>query len=329
MDQTIEKSIPAANQTPAETPMPVISSVEYSSNLSRFAAYLVDSIILGLISTLLILPLVLLTKSDSQIFSQIFPLLPNVFGIFYFTYFHSKDGQTVGMKFLGIKIINEDGSNLTFGGALLRYFLCGILNFVTIGIASLWALFNPKKQTLYDLMSKTIYVAQDEKQSRAKWIVGGYCCCGPILVGLGVAGLASLGIANIGALTNTGALNQVPGRSGSMPKASTPLIPTNNSIEITKPIQPTTTMQKSKQNQVTYDIIDLDTASPEIIGQVEACVRGFKADPTVGKYDFTEFCKCRTDLMINLKKSGQESAQYCSAYFPEEVKNLTNMGKTN
>jgi uncharacterized RDD family membrane protein YckC len=314
MDQTVENSNPAAKQTPAETPMPVISSVEYSSNLSRFAAYLVDTIILFLTGAIISAPFAIIIKADSSIFT----ILPYIISIFYFSYFHSKSGQTVGMKFLGIKIINEDGSNLTFGGAFLRYFLCGILNFVTIGIASLWALFNPKKQTLYDLILKTIYIAQDEQKSRAKWVVGGYCCCGPILVGLGVAGLVSLGIAN------TGALNQVPGMSGSMPKTSTPSIPSNNSLEMTKPIQPTTTMQKPKLNQASYDIMDLETASPEIKGQVTACVQNLKSDPTVGKYDFTEFCKCAADFVLNMKKTPQESSQYCSTYLPEEVKNLVN-----
>jgi uncharacterized RDD family membrane protein YckC len=318
MDQTVENSNPAANQTPAETPMPVISSVEYSSNTTRLAAYIIDTCILALIGLVISVPLTHLFNSDSSIFSILLPVI----GPFYFSYLQSKNGQTVGMKFLGIKVIKEDGSNLTFGGALARYFLFGILDFLTIGIASLWALFNPKKQTLYDIVVKTIYVAQDEKQTRAKWVIGGYCCCGPILFVLGMVALVTFG-----ALSLT-ALSQVPGLKGAMPKASTPSIPTSNSLEMTKPVQPTPTFQKPASNQMAYDLLDLETASVEIKNQVDACVKGFKADPTVGKYDFTEFCKCGTDYMLNMKKTAQESAQYCATYFPEEVKNLTNMGKT-
>jgi uncharacterized RDD family membrane protein YckC len=314
MDQTVENSNPAANQTPAEIPMPVISSVEYSSNTSRIAAYIIDSIILSVISGLISA----LIRADYNGTSVLVTFL----GIFYFGYFHSKTGQTPGMKFLGIKIIKEDGSNLNLGSAVLRYILSIILGTVTLGISCLWALFNPKKQTLHDLVVKTIYVAQDEKLSRAKWVIGGYCCCGPILIVLGMVALVTLGV-----LSST-TLDQIPALNRSMPKTSTPSIPSNNSLEMTKPVQPTPTFQKPASNQMAYDLLDLETASPEIKGQVTACAQNLKSNPTVGKYDFTEFCKCAADYVLNMKKTPQESSQYCSTYLPEEVKNLTNMGKT-
>ncbi len=313
MGQPVQNSNPEISKTTAETPVPIISSAGYSSNLSRFAAYIVDSIILGLIGTLLTLPLVLLTKSDSQIFS----FLPAVIGIFYFIYFHSKDGQTVGMKILGIKIINEDGSNLDLKGASIRYLLWAILTPITIGIAPLWALFSSKKQTLYDLISKTIYVAQDEKQSRAKWIVGGYCCCGPILVGLGLAALFSLGIAN------SGAFNQLPGMGGSVPKATTTKLPTSNSIDRTQPFQPktietTTTVSTTKEvkNSEPFQPKTIETTTTiSTTNEVKnsefykACARSAPMG-----VDFSAYCECATKEFESGQTDVNTIVNSCKSY---------------
>jgi hypothetical protein len=75
MDQTVENSNPAANQTPAETPMPVISSVEYPSNTTRFAAYIIDTCILTLIGLVISVPLTHLFNSDSSIVGILFSIL--------------------------------------------------------------------------------------------------------------------------------------------------------------------------------------------------------------------------------------------------------------
>jgi hypothetical protein len=200
------------------------------------------------------------------------------------------------MKFLGIKIVNEDGSNLNLKGAAIRYLLWAILTPITIGIAPLWALFSPKKQTLYDLISKTIYVAQDEKQSRAKWIVGGYCCCGPILVGLGLFAIFSAGIAaNSGAITNL-----VPGMNRSMPKATTPALPTNNSIEMAKPLQPTTietTTTVSTTNEV----------------QNSEFYKACTSSAPMG-VDFSAYCECATKEFESGQTDVNTIVNSCKSY---------------
>ena len=198
------------------------------------------------------------------------------------------------MKILGIKIINEDGSNLDLKGASIRYLLWAILTPITIGIAPLWALFSSKKQTLYDLISKTIYVAQDEKQSRAKWIVGGYCCCGPILVGLGLAALFSLGIAN------SGAFNQLPGMGGSVPKATTTKLPTSNSIDRTQPFQPKT-IETTTTISTTNDVKNSEF--------YKACA---SSAPT--GVDFSAYCECATKEFESGQTDVNTIVNSCKSY---------------
>jgi uncharacterized RDD family membrane protein YckC len=109
---------------------------------SRLAAYLIDTIIIALISipvaiiaglviilvgagtaasltavnlSVLSIPAIIILGIASTI---IMWLIPST----YYAYFQSKSGQTPGLKFIGIKLTSEDGSLVNFWRALLRTF---------------------------------------------------------------------------------------------------------------------------------------------------------------------------------------------------------------
>ena len=210
---------------------------------SRLAAYLIDTIIIALISTpvaiIAILTVILvgagtvssLTAVNLSVLAipakiilgiasiVIMWLIPSV----YYAYFQSKNGQTPGLKFIGIKLISEDGSLLNFWRAFFRTFvavtlisiisnLLGLIPFVGIGaLLSLvafavwigWCVFDKKAQNLYDKMFKTIYVSENENTGKAKWTIG--CCGCPlflIVVTSAIFGLGNLALKNRAALTN-------------------------------------------------------------------------------------------------------------------------------
>jgi uncharacterized RDD family membrane protein YckC len=72
-------------------------------------------------------------------------------------YLHGAYGQTFGKMALRIKVVNEDGSPLTYGMALLRwlsYFLCD----VTFFLGYLWVAFDKRKQGLHDRVCGTVVI---------------------------------------------------------------------------------------------------------------------------------------------------------------------------
>jgi uncharacterized RDD family membrane protein YckC len=206
---------------------------------SRLAAYLIDiliitllsipvAIIAGLIiiligagtaasltalnSTALALPAIIIMGFAVIIITWLIPAS-------YFAYFQSRNGQTPGLKFIGIKLTSEDGSLLTFGRAFVRAFvgvtLISIINtgigmipyagsFLSLVIGALWVgwcIFDKKAQNLYDKMFKTIYVSENEETGKAKWTIG--CCGCPLFLIIiasliaAIIGLGSYAVQNI------------------------------------------------------------------------------------------------------------------------------------
>jgi len=79
------------------------------------------------------------------------------FPVFYYVFLHGAYGQTFGKMAMRIKVLNEDGSPLTYRKAFFRwlgYFLCDL----TLNLGYVWAAFDPRKQGLHDKACRTIVV---------------------------------------------------------------------------------------------------------------------------------------------------------------------------
>jgi uncharacterized RDD family membrane protein YckC len=79
------------------------------------------------------------------------------FPVFYYVYLHGAYGQTFGKMAFRIKVINEDGTQLGFRGAFLRwlgYFLCVF----TLYLGYVWAAFDKRKQGLHDRVCRTLVI---------------------------------------------------------------------------------------------------------------------------------------------------------------------------
>ena len=79
------------------------------------------------------------------------------FPVLYYVSLHGAFGQTVGKMVLGIRVVNEDGSSMTYRKAFFRwlgYLLCDL----TLNIGYVWAAFDPRKQGLHDKVCRTIVV---------------------------------------------------------------------------------------------------------------------------------------------------------------------------
>ena len=67
------------------------------------------------------------------------------------------NGQTLGMKVLGIKVVKTDGSALTLSTGIIR-FIGLIISFICLLIGVIWVAFDANKQGWHDKIASTYVV---------------------------------------------------------------------------------------------------------------------------------------------------------------------------
>lgn len=126
----------------------------------RFVASIIDSLVITIPgAVVLIIAISALGKNGTGVILLLY-LLWLVASIGYFLYFWSQPaGQTLGLKALKLRVVKTDGSQLTFGAAVVRY-LGYIVNSIIFGlpIGFIWAAFDANKQGWHDKMAGTYVV---------------------------------------------------------------------------------------------------------------------------------------------------------------------------
>ena len=131
--------------------------MDYSGFWRRFAAYLIDVILLNVIFWIVILILGGIGGDGGAVIGYLLALV----GYFaYFSYMESSERQaTVGKSALGIQVTDLNGARISFGKALGR--TAGkILSALILYIGFIMAAFTEKKQALHDIMAGTLVVKQ-------------------------------------------------------------------------------------------------------------------------------------------------------------------------
>jgi uncharacterized RDD family membrane protein YckC len=117
----------------------------------RFVAYLLDSIILGILYGIVY-------AAVGQGAASIVSLLG---GLAYFAYFEgSPSGQTPGKRALGIRVYDfgaGGGGGIGFGRGVIRY-LGRLLSGIPCLLGYLWMLWDKEKQTWHDKIASTVVV---------------------------------------------------------------------------------------------------------------------------------------------------------------------------
>lgn len=80
--------------------------------------------------------------------------------LLYFSLFWSKvgRGQTVGMRFLRLRVVGTDGQLIGLGTALIRW-LGLVVSFSILFIGVIWVAFDPQKQGWHDKIASTYVVS--------------------------------------------------------------------------------------------------------------------------------------------------------------------------
>ncbi|MBX2930090.1 MAG: RDD family protein [Saprospiraceae bacterium] len=127
---------------------------EYAGFWLRVAAYLIDSIIIGI-------PMYIIYGTIGGSFLEpnaLSQVIGGVLGVFYFIYLESSEKQaTFGKQAVGIIVTDMDGNRITGGQAAGRYF-GKIVSGLILLIGFMMAGFTDKKQALHDIMANTLVV---------------------------------------------------------------------------------------------------------------------------------------------------------------------------
>jgi uncharacterized RDD family membrane protein YckC len=151
-------------------------ALEYAGFWRRFAAFVIDAVIVSLLIR------VLLPYHDLSIWNldsrwYIIPvfalsnLIATAITIVYSVVFLAWRGQTLGKMVMNIKVLRGDGSNISAGYALLRYLgyiICGLM----LGIGFLWIIFDPRKQGIHDKIADTVVVKLPDLTRRQTALAG-------------------------------------------------------------------------------------------------------------------------------------------------------------
>jgi uncharacterized RDD family membrane protein YckC len=157
------------------------SAPQYAGFWMRFLAYLIDSLVVGVASAIIIVPIFLvmglgaaagITSSPDQIDEEavtglavaaagILFLVVIVLGAIQWLYFalmesSSKQG-TLGKMALGLLVTDMQGNRISFGRATGRYF-AKIISGAVFMIGYIMAGFTQQKQALHDILAKTLVV---------------------------------------------------------------------------------------------------------------------------------------------------------------------------
>jgi uncharacterized RDD family membrane protein YckC len=137
--------------------------VVYAGFWKRYAAYFLDSIVVGIINVPVSVVFNLIGASSGNeslalAMSLVAMLGGFAIGIGYYAGFHaSRGGATLGKMAVGIKVVRSDGERITFLRGVGRYFGF-ILSSLTLFIGFIMAAFTERKQALHDMLCDTLVV---------------------------------------------------------------------------------------------------------------------------------------------------------------------------
>jgi uncharacterized RDD family membrane protein YckC len=153
-------------ETPPPPPpppsMPTSTVTAYAGFWRRFAAWVIDVLLIGLVTTPITLAMGGFDPSDpgtqtAYVTSPAFPIVTLAQWLYFALMESSSRQATLGKMALGIRVTDLDGNRIGFGKATGRYF-AKILSGLILFIGFLMAAFTERKQALHDMLAGTLVV---------------------------------------------------------------------------------------------------------------------------------------------------------------------------
>jgi uncharacterized RDD family membrane protein YckC len=154
-----------------------IQPIAYAGFWRRFAAHLIDSILISVVEFVIFIPALALVgigvfktamEADPEsiaglilvaIGAYLFTILLSIIiGWLYYALMESSArGATLGKMVVGVRVTDPSGGRISFGRATVRYF-SKIISAMILMIGYIMAAFTDRKQALHDIIAGTLVV---------------------------------------------------------------------------------------------------------------------------------------------------------------------------
>ena len=128
------------------------ASDRYVGFVPRLVAALIDGILVGIVTGVLTATM----KDMDSTKNSVSILIGASYSIFMWV---GNNGQTLGKKAMGIRVVQVDGQPLNYKTAILRY-VGYYVSGVVLLLGYIWVMFDPKKQGWHDKIANTYVVKQ-------------------------------------------------------------------------------------------------------------------------------------------------------------------------
>jgi uncharacterized RDD family membrane protein YckC len=164
---------PVSWESPASVEGPA-PGVEFAPHGARLVAYILDTIILGVVITaLLLIGFILLGSGTTVQGNEVTAVSPAaatgfsviaivclVIGLLYFPFFWARGGQTPGMRPFSLRVVRDrDGGSIGWGTAFLRLIGLWVAGAVFY-IGYIWIFIDKRRRGWQDLIAGTVVVKQ-------------------------------------------------------------------------------------------------------------------------------------------------------------------------
>jgi len=130
-----------------------VAGLAYAGVGSRFIALLIDGVILGVIGAVI----GLIVDGNAASTNGASSLLSIVISAAYFIGLIGSSGMTLGGRVLGVRVVDRDGQQPSYGTAAIRW-IGSYISGIILLIGYLMAFWDSKRQTLHDKMAGTYAV---------------------------------------------------------------------------------------------------------------------------------------------------------------------------
>jgi uncharacterized RDD family membrane protein YckC len=159
---------PPADEPPPPThqpwaPPPRIGGPELGSRGLRLIAYVADSLLVSFIVGaifIVIMFFVAFLPGDPPDQMPIAGAIGILISILYWPFWWSRDGQTLAMMPLGLRVVDQESeATISFGRALLRLIVLAI-SIAVFFLGVLWVFVDKQRRGWHDLAAKTIVIGE-------------------------------------------------------------------------------------------------------------------------------------------------------------------------
>jgi uncharacterized RDD family membrane protein YckC len=156
-----------------------VVQVRYAGFWIRWVAVFIDGIIVSIVVIPVAIAFAFINYSELDLLEDSYGV--NFIGYLiawgYYIFMTDKYQATLGKRWMGIKVANEDFTKAPLGKIILRETVGKIISGFILCIGYIMAAFGPKKRALHDVISGTVVIYDPNSKSNKGMVIGIVVAC--------------------------------------------------------------------------------------------------------------------------------------------------------